>query len=134
MSENLRTARCSCGDLQLELSGEPSSVYGCACRDCQRATGSAFAYRAMYPQTAIIAQRGAVRRWRRPEGPGDWIEHVSCPTCGTLVWQEGEGIAGRISVSAGCLDDRDLAPPHTLHFASRRHRWLALPAAIRLAG
>lgn len=41
-----RTASCACGGLKVTVSGAPARVYACACLECQRATGSGFAYRA----------------------------------------------------------------------------------------
>lgn len=33
---------CLCGKVRLELNDEPELAYGCHCRFCQRATGTAF--------------------------------------------------------------------------------------------
>ncbi|ALD93062.1 hypothetical protein CR3_3876 [Cupriavidus gilardii CR3] len=38
-----------------------------------------------------------------------------------------EALKEAISVSAGCLEDRDFPPPQLLHWAQRKHRWLCLP-------
>src|SRR5262245_42789032 len=33
--------------------GEPIDVYLCGCTDCQRGTGSAFSYAAIFPESAV---------------------------------------------------------------------------------
>lgn len=121
-----RTARCACGQLRIELRGEPIRTYACACRECQRITGSAFAYRAMFEAGAIVARNGSTLSWHRSEGPGRWIEHVRCPDCGTLVYQQGEALGERLSVSVGCFGDQAFPAPVMLYFASRKHHWLNL--------
>ena len=41
MSDEL-TGGCACGDIRYTVSGAPLYMGNCHCRDCQRATGSAF--------------------------------------------------------------------------------------------
>ena len=38
-----RTASCSCGQLRIEVQGEPRGIGLCHCLECQRRTGSVFA-------------------------------------------------------------------------------------------
>src|ERR1700730_8733194 len=37
------TGRCACGAVEYECDGEPVAMLNCHCRDCQRASGSAYA-------------------------------------------------------------------------------------------
>lgn len=125
--ESIKEARCGCGQFSIALRGGPERVYACACTDCQRATGSAFAYRAMYQEAAIVSKTGDTMVWHRSEGPGTWIENVSCARCGTLVYQRGDKLRGKVSVSVGCFTDMHFPPPAAIYFASRAHSWLQLP-------
>lgn len=131
-SKTMRTARCACGSLSLTVRGEPANVYACACVECQRATGSAFAYRARYLRDAIVSLEGERRAFRRSGDSGRWIEQVFCPRCGTLVYMEGEAIPDAIVVSVGCFAEPGFAPPRALFWAGRRHAWYHLPDPIRL--
>ncbi|WP_455550982.1 GFA family protein [Cupriavidus gilardii] len=56
-----RTAACSCRGVELILAGEPRRVYACSCLECQRCTGSAFSYRAIYAEYRNSAPRAD--RW-----------------------------------------------------------------------
>jgi hypothetical protein len=123
-SRRVRTARCSCGELRIELRGEPSSVYACSCLECQRATGSAFAYRAWFDRSAVVTQKGATKVYRRNSDAGRWVDSTICPECGTLVFVEGEGKSGCIAVSVGCMDDTGRWRPTMLYHATRRHTWI----------
>lgn len=122
----LRTARCACGQLQLTLAGPPRRAYACACLECQRATGSAFAWRAIYPEDSILERAGEPRLWRRTGTSGAWLEQAFCPNCGVILYMTAEGLQGAVSVSAGAFADRDFPPPVTLHWSERRAPWLCL--------
>jgi hypothetical protein len=37
-----RIARCCCGSLRVETTGEPVIVAACHCQECQRRTGAPF--------------------------------------------------------------------------------------------
>jgi hypothetical protein len=123
-----RTARCSCGALSLHLSGEPRRVYGCACIECQRATGTVFAYRAIFADEAVREIVGETRSWRRISDAGRWIDQHFCPDCATLLYMTAEALPGAISVSMGCLVERDFPPPAAIHNLHRAAPWLALEA------
>lgn len=125
----LRTARCICGALAAEIRGEPADVYACACRTCQKKSGAAFSYAAIFPESAVTVS-GAHARHRYAGESGRWIENAFCPVCGAYVLFRGEGLPGLIGINAGALDDPDFPAPGRLYWASRRHRWLAMPEAM----
>ena len=127
-----RTASCSCGSLRLSFRGEPLRVYACACLECQRATGSAFAYRARFRRDAVIKDQGERRRFRRITENGHWMDNIFCPTCGSLVYMEAEVIPEQLVVSVGCFGEPKFAAPATLFWAKRKHDWYGLHEAIRL--
>ena len=47
-----RIARCCCGSLRVEATGEPL-IGVCHCTECQRRTGSAFAVVAFFPKEQV---------------------------------------------------------------------------------
>ncbi len=124
-----RTARCGCGNLTVTTSGEPSEVHACSCLNCQRESGSAFTYGAIYPEAAVSIA-GERRVWRRNVDSGRWIETEFCPTCGATVLARMEYSPGTLSVPVGCFADPDFAKPEGLYWASRRHHWLQFPEDI----
>jgi len=48
-----RTASCTCGELRVEVTGEPIRVSVCHCDECQRRTGSVFGVQARFPREAV---------------------------------------------------------------------------------
>jgi hypothetical protein len=124
-----RTAQCVCGSLTVTVCGEPVDVYVCSCIECQRKSGSAFTYAAIYPEASVTIA-GEHRAWRRSSDAGRHLESHFCPTCGTAVFFRAEGLPGMVGVAAGCFGDPNFMRPKRLFWASRRHRWLDLAEGI----
>jgi hypothetical protein len=126
-----RIARCACGGLTVTARGEPLEVYLCSCKDCQRGTGSAFSYAAIFPEPAVSIT-GEQRTYRQRGDSGRFVESSFCPNCGTAVLFRAEGLPGTFGVPVGCFADPTFARPSKLFWASRRHHWLDLPKDINL--
>lgn len=124
-----RTGSCACGALTVTARGEPADVYLCSCLDCQRGTGSAFSYAALFPESEV-AVTGETRKYESRGESGRAIESSFCSTCGTAVMFRAEGLPGVLGVPVGCFADPSFAKPSKLFWASRRHHWLDLPADI----
>ncbi|WP_048649178.1 GFA family protein [Nitratireductor soli] len=124
----LRTAVCSCRQVELVCAGTPRRVYACSCAECQRCTGTAFSYRAIYRNDAVVARKGRTKSWRRTGQSGAWLDQHFCVECGTVVFMSAEALKDAISVSVGCFEDPDFPPPQRLHWPEQRHRWLELEA------
>jgi len=121
-----RTAACSCRGVELVLAGEPRRVYACSCLECQRCTGSAFSYRAIYSDAAILSRKGETRAWRRTGSSGQWLEQHFCTTCGSVVFMRAEALRESLSISVGCLEDEEFSAPRMLYWPNRKHHWLCL--------
>ena len=126
-----RTAKCCCCNLTATASGEPVHVYACSCLECQRGSGSAFSYGAIYPQEAVTVAGNSTLYSRRSDA-GRRIESWFCPVCGVTVYFRAEAMPGMVGIAAGCFADPDFPKPKLLFWASRRHRWLELPEDITL--
>jgi hypothetical protein len=122
-------AQCGCGALTATAGGDPVTVYGCSCTDCQRKSGSAFSYAALFPSVAVTIA-GERKTWRRIGDSGRWIDNVFCPTCGVSVAFHSEAMPDMTGIPVGSLADPDFLPPRRLYWASRRHHWLALHEGV----
>jgi hypothetical protein len=127
MSE--RTASCLCGNLKAIARGEPEAVYLCSCLDCQRRSGSAFTYAAIYMESAVTTS-GEWSTYHRTGDAGRYVDTYFCPVCGVSVFFHAEGLPGRVGITAGCFADPDFAQPTRLDWASRHHHWLDLPKMV----
>jgi len=125
-----RTASCCCGQLTVRLSREPRGVGICHCLDCQRRTGSAFAYLARFEGPYEVS--GEATEYRRSGDAGASFTFRFCPRCGSTVYKTEDGVEGSVSIPVGALADPDFPAPTVSVYASRQHRWLQLPAEIRV--
>lgn len=126
-----RKASCACGGLTVTARGEPVHVYACSCVDCQRTTGTAFYYGAVFPN-ADVTIAGEHRLWRHYGDSGRWQDNGFCVTCGATVFARGEAFPDVIGISAGCFADPSFPAPSVVYWASRRHAWLGFPPEAKL--
>src|ERR1700736_571135 len=95
-----RHAACSCGQLRLEIEGEPSRVSMCHCLECQRRTGAVISNQARFHREQITFA-GQATAWSRKAESGNALTFYFCPTCGSTVYWEGKGFHGYVAVAIG---------------------------------
>lgn len=122
-----RTASCACGGLRAICRGEPVRVSMCHCLECQRRTGSAFGTQARFA-AADVRVEGTAARWERTGDTGKKVRFRFCPTCGTTLLIEPEGLAGFVGVAVGAFADPTFPPPVVSIYEARRHAWASFPA------
>jgi hypothetical protein len=129
-----RDAACHCGQLRLEVEGDPFVVSMCHCLACQRRTGSAFGMQAAFTpdQVEIV---GRFEDYSRISDEEDRKEHVFhfCPDCGSQVFYTEPDEPDLIVVSVGSFADPTFPPPTESGYDSRRHPWVRLPDSIQRA-
>ncbi len=123
-----RTASCFCGQLRIEVQGEPRGVGVCHCLACQRRTGSVFAALAGF--AAPYKVTGTTTEFVRTGDRGAQFRFRFCPICGSTVFHTEEGVDNRVSVAIGCFADPDFPPPQDSVYDCRKHSWVQLPAGI----
>jgi hypothetical protein len=105
-----RAAACHCGQLQLEVTGQPSAVSICHCLDCQRRTGSAFGMQAGF-KADQVSVTGRYHDFMRISDESDRKAHVFhfCPDCGSQVFYTEPDEPDLIGVSGGSACCESLA-------------------------
>jgi hypothetical protein len=79
-----REAACHCGQLRLEVEGDPFVVSICHCLACKRRTGSAFGMQAAFEPDQVKVV-GRLSDYTRISDEADRKPHVFhfCPECGS---------------------------------------------------
>jgi hypothetical protein len=118
-----RIARCCCGGLQVEASGEPSFIVACHCTECQRRTGSVFGVGAYYPK-AQISPSGTSKTHIRDGQDGRKLRLHFCPDCGTTVYWETDLRPDHFGVAVGAFADPQFPVPIRSVWEENRHPWI----------
>ena len=124
-----RTASCSCGQLCIQVEGEPRGVGICHCLACQKRTGSVFATLASFRAPFRIS--GAATEYVRIGDQGAKFVFRFCPVCGTTVFHTEEGVNDCVSVAVGALADPTFPAPRVSIYECRKHPWVQLPPGAR---
>jgi hypothetical protein len=127
----MREAACHCGQLRLEVDGEPFSVSICNCLACQRRTGSAFGMQAGFKRDQV-AVSGRYNDFSRISDEADRKEHVFhfCPDCGSQVFYTEPDEPDLLVVSVGAFADPTFPWPTQSGYDSNRHPWVRFPDSV----
>jgi len=121
-----RNASCSCGQLQIEVRGEPLRVSVCHCLACQKRTGSVFGEQARFDNSGFKTTGEAIE-YVRVGDEGTKFTFRFCPKCGATVYYTAEGRDGVVAVPVGAFADPNFPSPTVSVYERRRHSWLQMP-------
>jgi hypothetical protein len=126
-----RQAACSCGQLRVEVSGDPEHVSMCHCLACQRRTGSVFGVQARF-RAGSVRVEGRHAEYARTSDEADQKVHVFhfCPDCGGTVFYIEPDEPDVVAVPVGAFADPGFPAPTSSIYGSRRHEWVTLPEGI----
>lgn len=127
-----REATCHCGQLRLEVTGEPRVVSICNCLACQRRTGSAFGMQAAFSadQVRITGRYGDFARVSEEPDQKVGVFHF-CPDCGSQVFTTEPRDPDLVVVSVGSFADPNFPPPTESGYDNNRHAWIGLPESVQ---
>jgi len=124
-----RTASCCCGQLRIQVEGEPKGVGLCHCLACQQRTGSVCAALASF--SAPFKVIGTATQYVRVGDQGAQFTFSFCPVCGTNLFHTEEGEAESVAVAVGAFADPNFPAPSVSVYDSRRHPWVQLPPGTK---
>lgn len=123
----VRSAECSRGSLRAECQGEPCRISICHCLECQKRSGSAFAFNATF-EASRVAVTGAFSTFTRKSPEGHWAKFNFCPSCGSTIFHEIERRPGMVTVPVGAFADPHFPAPEISAYEQRRHAWCSIDA------
>jgi hypothetical protein len=118
------TGGCLCGALRYECGGAPVGARVCHCRDCQKATGSAFSSNLVMREEAFRLTAGEVEVFDVVSARGNTVSRAFCPRCGSPVFGRSTGFPGLVTVRAGSLDDPGRFRPEVMFYTSSAVPWV----------
>ena len=111
-----------CGAVTYECSADPIVMGNCHCRDCQRATGTAYAAGILVAVDMLRIQ-GEVTYYDVVGESGLVISRGFCAVCGSRLFGKGERSPSSISIMAGSLDDPTFFRPQADIYTSSAQPW-----------
>jgi hypothetical protein len=126
----MREAACSCGQLRLEVQGDPVRVGVCHCLACQRRSGAPFAQQARFPRERVTISGAARDYVRYSDEEGEPRTFSFCPECGSTVYYRGQTEPDLIAIAVGAFADPSFPPPEYSVWEERKHAWVTLPDGV----
>jgi hypothetical protein len=113
---------CACGAIRYQCSAEPAFSWNCHCRDCQRASGSAFCP-VLYVPRAALTITGQSKYYDVKAESGNNVSRGFCTECGAPVFILAELVPDLQGLWAASLDDPRLFQPKIHVWTDRAQPW-----------
>jgi hypothetical protein len=121
---------CACGATRYECSAAPLYMGNCHCRDCQRATGSAY-----FPAVGVTASTfrltsGAPKFYEKSADSGSQMRRAFCSQCGSPLYLTNSTRPDWIVLYAGSLDDPSWVKPGRDIYTDSAQPWDHMDPAL----
>lgn len=121
--QKVRTADCSCGQVNLVCKSEPLRTAVCHCFECQKRTGSVFGVQARFNKQDV-AVNGDLVDYTRVAESGNEVTYSFCPRCSTTMLLRLSAAPDHIVVPIGVFHERDLPTPSFSVYEERKYGWV----------
>jgi hypothetical protein len=109
----------------VETEGDPVRISVCHCLACQQRTGSAFGAQARFPREGASVSGPSTTFARTGDSGGTATFHF-CPTCGSTVYYEIDGMPDVIAIPVGAFADSTFPGPKVAVYEARQHPWVTI--------
>ncbi|MGE0821275.1 MAG: GFA family protein [Candidatus Binatia bacterium] len=123
------TGGCACGAIRYQCSAEPVFSWKCHCRDCQRASGSAYCP-VLYVPKAALTITGQSTYYEVKAESGNGVSRGFCPTCGSPVFIRAALVPDLMGLWAASLDKPSLFQPSVQVWTGSAQPWDCLEATL----
>ena len=113
---------CLCGAIRYRLSGPTLVVSQCACKDCQKATGTGHTTIIGIHKSQLEIIGDPASFTSRGESGGEVTRHF-CSMCAGRLYTSGDLPGDVIMVQAGSLDDPNAVEPERVIYFKDAPRW-----------
>jgi len=124
------TGSCLCGEVSYDVDAEPMFMGVCHCKDCQKATGSAFEAVVGIPE-AGLSMKGSPKTFSTMGASGKTLTRSFCPQCGSTMMSRAESMPGVVMLTTGPMDDGAQFKPTMELFCSSAQPWVQLGGGMQ---
>jgi hypothetical protein len=116
MADKKRTSRCMCGQVEVEMSGDPAVMAYCHCSSCRGWLNAPIHAATLWPAANVRVTKGAdqLGLFKRTEAS----HRQFCTSCGTPVLVQHPEI-GMIDVPAGLIESLAFTPGLHVHYGEK---------------
>jgi hypothetical protein len=116
---------CQCGKVRYSAEAEPIFTGLCHCKNCQKASGTAFVSVVALPKPAVHVQ-GTLKTFEGRGDSGKATYRRFCPECGSSVIAEVEVMPDVVMIRTGTLDDTSWVKPGMEIYCDSAQPWVSL--------
>ncbi len=120
---------CLCGQLRIEVKGDPIIMVHCCCKDCQKASGTGHMTNARFHETDVRIT-GEYTSYGVKAKSGNINYRHFCPVCGSRGFGTNSGRPGQININVGILDDSSWFRLQMVIFDCDRREWDEFPESL----
>ena len=117
------TGGCACGRVRYECNERPLAELICHCRDCQYASGSAYAAALVVPTDRLTLSGAEPRYYEVKASSGRTMRRGFCEECGSPVLIRRPETPLVVFLQASSLDDPSTFSPSSEVWTSRAYPW-----------
>jgi hypothetical protein len=126
---------CLCGGVRYESDAQPLMTAVCHCKDCQKASGSAFSVNLGVPAASLKVAGESLATFEHTGGSGLQVFRRFCRNCGSSIFTDIAAMPGVSFVKGGTLDDTSWVRPQVNIWCASRQPWVPMdPAVAQLPG
>lgn len=125
-----RTGGCGCGAVRYAFTGEIVAALNCHCRDCQHASGSAFASMLIVWESAFRFTRGEPRFYTKQSDRDTTLNRGFCGDCGSPLVILEPHRPKLVFLQAASLDDAGRHEPTMDIFTASAQPWDVMNPAL----
>lgn len=114
---------CACGGIRYKAGGKVFYMGNCHCRDCQRATGSAYFPALVIAEDDFVLLQGAPKWHEVTADKGHAMHRAFCPDCGSPLFLKNGASPKTRALYAGSLDDPGVYAPSRNIYVGSAHAW-----------
>ena len=124
------TGGCLCGKVRYSAIADPIFMGVCHCKDCQRATGSAFEAVIAVPEASVTIQ-GSPKSFAVKGDTGNDVRRSFCPDCGSTLMSAAAIMPNVVMLTTGTLDDSSSFKPAMQIYCDSAQPWVQLGGEMK---